>query len=48
MIKAFKIYKENITDGWVTILIPEKEFSDDILKFKINKYLYLGYEIELI
>jgi len=49
MIKAFKIYKENVTtNGWVTILIPVNEFNDSILKFKIDKFIYLGYKIELI
>jgi hypothetical protein len=49
MIKAFKIYKENITtNGWVTILIPVNEFSDSILKFKFDKFIYLGYKVELI
>ena len=48
MIKAFKIYKEGTTDNWVTILIPVNEFNDSILKFKIDKFIYLGYKVELI
>lgn len=48
MIKAFKIYKEGTTSHWVTILIPVNEFNDTILKFKIDKFIYLGYKIELI
>ena len=49
MIKTFKIYKENVTvNGWVTILIPVNEFNDSILKFKIDKFIYLGYKVELI
>lgn len=49
MIQAFKIYKENVTtNGWVTILIPEAEFNDVTLKFKLEKYLELGYQIEMI
>jgi hypothetical protein len=48
MIKAFKIYKENVTENWVTILIPVHEFNDNVLQFKINKFLYLGYKVELI
>jgi len=48
MIKAFKIYKEGTTSDWVTILIPVNEFNDSILKFKIDKFIYLGYKIELI
>ena len=49
MIKAFKIYKENVTtNGWVTILIPEAEFNDVTLKFKLDKFTYLGYQIEMI
>jgi hypothetical protein len=49
MIKAFKIYKENVTtNGWVTILIPEAEFNDNTLQFKLDKFTYLGYKIEMI
>jgi hypothetical protein len=48
MIKAFKIYKENVTTEWITILIPENIFSDVLLQSKINKYLMLGYKIENI
>lgn len=48
MIKAFKIYKEGMTTNWVTILIPETEFNDTVLKNKINKYLFLGYKVEII
>lgn len=48
MIKAFKIYKENVTNNWVTILIPVLEFNDVVLNFKINKYIDLGYQVEII
>lgn len=48
MIKAFRIYKEGITSEWVTILIPENNFTDELLRFKIEKYIFLGYQIELI
>lgn len=49
MIKAFKIYKENVTtNGWVTILIPATEYNYKVLQFKINKFLILGYQVELI
>jgi hypothetical protein len=48
MKKAFKIYKEGKTDNWVTILIPIAEFTQEILQFKIDKYLSLGYKIEMI
>lgn len=48
MIKAFKIYKENVTDNWVTILIPATEYNYKVLQFKINKFLILGYQVELI
>jgi hypothetical protein len=48
MIKAFKIYKLNVTENWVTILIPVHEFNNNVLQFKINKFLYLGYKVELI
>ena len=48
MIKAFKIYKEGMTANWVTILIPQIEFNDVVLNNKINKYLFLGYKVEMI
>jgi hypothetical protein len=32
----------------VTILIPIEEFTLDILKSKMEKYLALGYEVKLI
>ncbi len=48
MKKLFKIYKKGTTDNWVTILIPIEEFTLDILKFKMEKYLALGYEVKLI
>jgi hypothetical protein len=48
MIKAFKIYKEGVTDNWVTILIPENQFNDTILNNKISKYIFLGYKVEMI
>ena len=48
MIKAFKIYKEGVTANWITILIPENDFTDNLLNSKISKYIYLGYKIEMI
>jgi hypothetical protein len=48
MKKAFKVYKEGKTDEWVTIFILESEFNQATLKFKIDKYLSLGYQIEMI
>jgi hypothetical protein len=48
MKKAFKIYKQGTTDNWVTILIPSTEFTKELLQFKIDKYLFLGYEVKLI
>lgn len=48
MIKAFRIYKDGITDNWITILIPENQFNDIVLNNKINKYLFLGYKVEII
>ena len=48
MIKAFRIFKQGMTDNWVTILIPVKEFNDTVLNSKINKYLFLGYKVEII
>jgi len=48
MKKLFKIYKKGTTENWVTILIPIEEFTLDVLKFKMEKYLALGYEVKLI
>jgi hypothetical protein len=48
MKKAFAIYKEGITDNWVTILIPIPEFTKELIQFKIQKYLSLGYEVKLV
>jgi hypothetical protein len=48
MIQAFKVYKEGRTTGWITIVIPEAEFNDVTLKFKLDKFAYLGYQIEMI
>jgi hypothetical protein len=48
MIKAFKIYKQGMTTNWVTILIPKTEFNDIVLNNKINKYISLGYKVEMI
>ena len=48
MIKAFKVYKEGRTTNWITILIPEAEFNDITLQFKLDKFTYLGYQIEMI
>lgn len=48
MIKAFQIFKQGRTSEWTTILIPESEFNDEILNFKIQKYISLGYQIKSI
>jgi hypothetical protein len=48
MIQAFKVYKKGTTTRWITILIPEAEFNDVTLKFKLDKFAYLGYQIEMI
>jgi hypothetical protein len=48
MIQAFKVYKEGTTTRWITICIPEAEFNDITLKFKLDKFTYLGYQIEMI
>jgi len=48
MVKAFQIYKEGVTDNWVTILIPLDIITDELLTFKMNKYLALGYTIKPI
>jgi hypothetical protein len=48
MIKAFQIYKEGFTKGWITILIPNDKFNDELLQSKISFYTYLGYSIKPI
>jgi len=48
MKKAFKVYKQGTTENWITILIPISEFTQEILQFKIDKYLSLGYKVEMI
>ena len=49
MIKAFQVYKENVTDNWVTILLTPSEYSDtQLLEFKKNKYILLGYSVREI
>ncbi len=49
MIKAFTIFKEGTTTtGPVTILIPQEIFTDELLQFKINKFIFLGYEVKII
>ena len=48
MKKLFKIYKEGTTDNWVTILIPIESYTLEVYKFKMEKYLALGYQIKPI
>lgn len=48
MIKAFYIFKEGVTKDWVTILISIDDFTDELLKFKMEKYKYLGFQIKNI
>jgi hypothetical protein len=48
MIRAFKVFKAGITANWITILIPENEFNDSVLKAKMNFYLFLGYTVKTI
>ena len=47
MKKAFKVYKEGTTDEWVTIFVSEAEFNQAALKIKIDKYISLGYQVEI-
>lgn len=44
----FQIYKEGVTDRWITILIPIEAFTLELYKFKLEKYLELGYQIRMI
>ena len=48
MKELFMIYKKGTTDNWITILIPIDAFNLEVLKFKMEKYLALGYEVKLI
>lgn len=48
MKELFMIYKKGTTDNWVTILIPIEAFNLEVLKFKMEKYLALGYQIKPI
>lgn len=48
LIVLFKVFKEGRTSEWVTILIPEKDLCDALLQQKINKYIFLGYQIKSI
>lgn len=48
MVKAFQIFKQGRTDKWITILIPKNEFSIELMKLKMEKYIYLGYSIKQI
>lgn len=45
---AFKIYKEGVTDRWITILLPNNEYTIDNINRKISFYIYLGYKIKLV
>jgi len=44
----FQIYKEGVTDRWITILIPIEAYTLELYKFKLEKYLALGYQIKMI
>jgi hypothetical protein len=48
LIKAFQVFKQDVTLNWVTILIPESEFNDFTLESQIQWYSYLGYSIKTI
>jgi len=48
MKKAFQIFKKGRTFDWVTILIPESEFTIELRNKKIEFYITLGYEVKLI
>lgn len=43
MIKQFQIFKQGRTDNMVTILSKIGEHFD--FNFKVQKYLYLGYDV---
>ncbi len=48
LIRVFQVFKEGTTSKWVTILIPETDLCDALLKQKMNKYIFLGYKIKSI
>jgi len=48
MKKLFQVYKEGTTDNWVTITIPIEFYTLELYKFKMEKYLELGYKIKPI
>jgi hypothetical protein len=48
MIRAFQVFKKGVTAEFVTVLIPESEFNDSVLKAKMNFYLFLGYTVKTI
>lgn len=45
-VEAFQIFKENTTDGWVTILIPKSDYSKQLLQKKMEFYIQLGYSVK--
>jgi hypothetical protein len=45
---AFKIYKMGTTTEPITILIEEWRFTPEYIKFKIQKFNWLGYSVEMI
>lgn len=45
---AFKIYKSGMTSEPIVILIEEWRFTPEYIKFKIQKYNWLGYSVEMI
>ena len=47
MKKAFQIFKEGKTFDWVTILIPESDFTIELRNKKIEFYILLGYEVRI-
>jgi hypothetical protein len=47
-VKAFQVFKKEMTSNWVTVLILESEFNDEKLNQKIQWYSSLGYEIKSI
>ena len=47
-VKAFQVFKKEMTSNWVTVLILKSEFNDEKLNQKIQWYSSLGYEIKSI
>ena len=44
--KAFQVFKEGKTNGWITILIPTSGYCNEIHETKKAFYINLGYLVK--